>query len=242
MGRIAGAFPAAVALRPLLSALTAAKGWPGITLWQFKRVRAAWAYLPELEFRLDGLHKQRESGSAIGSGGAAIQPWQWEQHRGAPVHMGSTRGRCVLNTRHNRIRYGPPAMPCDRRAPSISSRSLQMTSNAARLACEGPSSIQKGTRVLIALWDALMFGRVPGTRPNISESHREISTRVPFCIAGTRREGGSVRSLRVSIFAARTLNPTGQSRVMLSLRLRAAWWPRQKGKRSPKMHGRQRAE
>ena len=28
-----------------------------------------------------------------------------------------------------------------------------------------------------------MFGRVPGTRPNISESHSEMSTRVPFCIA-----------------------------------------------------------
>ena len=35
-----------------------------------------------------------------------------------------------------------------------------------------------------------MFGRVPktpapflGTRPNISDSHSEISTRVPFCIA-----------------------------------------------------------
>ena len=27
-----------------------------------------------------------------------------------------------------------------------------------------------------------MFGRVPGTRPNISESHSEVSTRVPFCI------------------------------------------------------------
>ena len=43
-------------------------------------------------------------------------------------------------------------------------------------------AIQKGTRVLISLWDSLMFGRVPGTRPNISESHSEISTRVPFCI------------------------------------------------------------
>ena len=49
--------------------------------------------------------------------------------------------------------------------------------------------IQKGTRVLISLWDSLMFGRVPkntaaflGTRPNISESHSEISSRVPFCI------------------------------------------------------------
>ena len=33
-------------------------------------------------------------------------------------------------------------------------------------------------------------GRVPGTRPNISESHSEISTRVPFCIvlAGVSRQ------------------------------------------------------
>ena len=31
-----------------------------------------------------------------------------------------------------------------------------------------------------------MFWRVPGTRPNISESHSEISTRVPVCrIHGT---------------------------------------------------------
>ena len=29
-----------------------------------------------------------------------------------------------------------------------------------------------------------MFGRVPATCPNISESHSEIRTRVPFCIAG----------------------------------------------------------
>ena len=55
--------------------------------------------------------------------------------------------------------------------------------------CAAPCLIQRGTRVLISLWDSLMFGRVPknaaallGTRPNISESHREISTRVPFCI------------------------------------------------------------
>ena len=40
----------------------------------------------------------------------------------------------------------------------------------------------EGTRVLISLSDSLMFGRVPGTRPNISESHSELSTRVPFCI------------------------------------------------------------
>ena len=44
-----------------------------------------------------------------------------------------------------------------------------------------------GTRVLISLWDSLMFGRVPGTRTNISESHSEISTRVPFCIATCSR-------------------------------------------------------
>ena len=44
------------------------------------------------------------------------------------------------------------------------------------------SAIQKGTRVLISLWDSLMFGRVPGTRLHISESHSEISTRVHFCI------------------------------------------------------------
>ena len=43
-------------------------------------------------------------------------------------------------------------------------------------------TIQKGTRALISLWDSLMFGRVQGTRPNISEPHSEISTRVPFCI------------------------------------------------------------
>ena len=43
-----------------------------------------------------------------------------------------------------------------------------------------PVAIQKGTRVLISLWDSRMFGRVPSTRPNISESHSEIRTRVPF--------------------------------------------------------------
>ena len=30
----------------------------------------------------------------------------------------------------------------------------------------------------VSLWDSLMFGRVPGTRSNISDSHSEISTRV----------------------------------------------------------------
>ena len=57
---------------------------------------------------------------------------------------------------------------------------------------QGVLPIQKGTRVLISLWDSLMFGRVPkktpddflGTRPNISESHSEISTLVPFVLQG----------------------------------------------------------
>ena len=30
-----------------------------------------------------------------------------------------------------------------------------------------------------------------GTRPNISESHSEISTRVPFCIAGAGRQASA---------------------------------------------------
>ena len=34
-----------------------------------------------------------------------------------------------------------------------------------------------------------MFGRVPGPRPNISESDGEISTRVPFCIVESIGEG-----------------------------------------------------
>ena len=51
----------------------------------------------------------------------------------------------------------------------------------------GSGQYTKGTRVLISLCDSLMFGRVPGTRPNISESHSEISTRVPFCIAPAAR-------------------------------------------------------
>ena len=66
--------------------------------------------------------------------------------------------------------------------------------------------IQRGTRVLISLWDTLMFGRVPGTRPNISESHREISTRVPHCPGqsranghGTRHGGSRSVSLRTSL-------------------------------------------
>ena len=43
-----------------------------------------------------------------------------------------------------------------------------------------------------------MFGRVPengaaclGTRPKISESHSEISTRVPFCIDGRAKRQAS---------------------------------------------------
>ena len=56
-------------------------------------------------------------------------------------------------------------------------------------ACGTADGTAVGTRVLISLWDSLMFGRVPkngvpflGTCPNISESHSEISTRVPFVL------------------------------------------------------------
>ena len=80
--------------------------------------------------------------------------------------------------------------PCQKRSSSSmtdSSASGSMSpSSLVRCAMSSFSlrqTIQKGTRVLISLWDSLMFGRVPGTRPNISESHSEISTRVPFCIA-----------------------------------------------------------
>ena len=61
------------------------------------------------------------------------------------------------------------------------------------------AAIQKGTRVLISLWDSLMFGRVPGTHQNISEPHTEIRTQVPFCIKGGRpltRSGKSTPSKR----------------------------------------------
>ena len=70
------------------------------------------------------------------------------------------------------------------------------------LAVKTCETIQKGARVLISLWDSLMFGRVPkngaaflGTLPNISESHSEISTRVPFCITH-RAEHGHRGALR----------------------------------------------
>ena len=52
-------------------------------------------------------------------------------------------------------------------------------------------TIKKGTRVLISLWDSLMFRRVPGTRPNISKPHSEISTRVPSSPSGCGPSGRS---------------------------------------------------
>ena len=55
--------------------------------------------------------------------------------------------------------------------------------------CHAPGSL--GTRVLISLWNSLMFGRVPGTRPNTSESHSEISTRVPYFIEGRKAWQGA---------------------------------------------------
>ena len=81
-----------------------------------------------------------------------------------------------------------------------------------------PAAIQKGTRVLISLRDLLMFGRVPknaapflGTRPNISKSRSEVSTRVPFCIAAPQRSTPLFRfrlARPACRRAARALNPT----------------------------------
>ena len=93
---------------------------------------------------------------------------------------------------------------------------------------EVPVAIQKGTRVLISLWDSLMFGRVPGTRPNISESHSEISTRVPFCIESAqpvrrrrgrrwrrrrRSRGSPIAAPRASLPSCGTTSSLAQTRV-----------------------------
>ena len=114
---------------------------------------------------------------------------------------------CVLSLRASSIHVGAGALRS--RASRVRPRQAAVTPRAGwqaapvcrpahtRARCE---AIQKGTRVLISLWDSLMFGRVPknaalmfgrvpknaapflGTRPNIRESHSEISTRVPHCI------------------------------------------------------------
>ena len=38
------------------------------------------------------LNKQCRSGNAVGSGGAAVRPWQWEPQWGSPARDDSTRG------------------------------------------------------------------------------------------------------------------------------------------------------
>ena len=48
-----------------------------------------------------------------------------------------------------------------------------------------------------------MFRRVPGTRPNISESHSEMSTRVPFCIAGEPAVQADLKKLQRCIMMAK---------------------------------------
>ena len=78
-----------------------------------------------------------------------------------------------------------------RKLVSVSYQESQLRSQPLRLALASTDddrrklgrllqehAIQKGTRVRISLWGSLMFGRVPGTRPNISEPHSEIRTRV----------------------------------------------------------------
>ena len=99
---------------------------------------------------------------------------------------------------------GPPATGCGGpgdaddwlthgcATPTTLRQSTAEDGSSAYILSNGPSVPALNTkgyfsRVLISLLDSLMFGRVPknaapfsGTRPNISESHSEISTRVPF--------------------------------------------------------------
>ena len=105
-----------------------------------------------------------------------VQAW-WARN-------GTTTSSCTAPRRGGRPSR-PHAMPrrCRRRRPLP--RKMRSTGFAARPVSSPASNTKGHSRVLIPLWDSLMFGRVPGTRPNISESHSEISTRVPFC-TGTR--------------------------------------------------------
>ena len=61
-----------------------------------------------------------------------------------------------------------------------------------------------------------MFGRGPGTRPNISESHSEIITRVPFCIATSQMM--RARSVELDkMIASRSYKPTSSSSIGVKL-------------------------
>ena len=66
----------------------------------------------------------------------------------------------------------------------FNSRSVWSSANrfvSALAARAGPviRAIQKGTRVLISLWDSLMFGRVPGTDLAMGFANVRVGTRYP---------------------------------------------------------------
>ena len=110
----------------------------------------------------------------------------WDDDAGGHAESGVAEGEA-----HDRVHIG---LPDEQRA--------LVRAVLAAQARSPPSAIQKGTRVLISLWDTLMFGRVPGsTRPNISESHSEISTRVPFCIVAGRRALAGTWTARFGVAA-----------------------------------------
>ena len=84
----------------------------------------------------------------------------------------------------------------------------------------------RAARVLISLWDSLMSAPFLGNRPNISESHSEISTRVPFCIGWAR---GATCTHCSTICTASAVLPvpggpcTRLRRVVVAMRSACCW-------------------
>ena len=72
-------------------------------------------------------------------------------------------------------------------------------------------AIQKGTRVLISLWDSLMFGRVPGTRIYYLGSRRASP------IAARKEKGPcGARARKTGRLRVREQDEAGQDRVFLN--------------------------
>ena len=88
--------------------------------------------------------------------------------------------------------WPPPGRVVPRGRRSSPWPSVTASARATPPRAPGSSSrawvLPKGTRVLISLWYSLMFGRYQVPAPSISESHSEISTRVPFCIAAAHSD------------------------------------------------------
>ena len=117
-------------------------------------------------------------------GAVAVQGPPWPQPR-----QRQCRGRAArLRGGMKQIGFLPPPLAYTGQPGRTDEAHLtqelvgRLAERAARPVWQYALAIQKGTRVLISLWDSLMFGQVPGTRPNSSESHSEIRTRVAFCI------------------------------------------------------------